>query len=129
MHLLENEGVVVIRSAGSHNFDLMAAVPPTLLDSNERRINVNGIPCAIEVKATKEDTFYFRGERARSQFDVMRALARNLGVWSLYAVRFKDQSNAPKRSKWRFQPVTDGVGPGPWYKDEMLTFDEVFGWD
>jgi len=79
---LRRDGWVIVRSAGSHGFDLVALKP------TEHMI--------IEVKSTKNDKFYTTSDK--EQFDMLNAYAHQ-GFNVYYYVRWKGRK--PKWKRWK----------------------------
>jgi len=83
--LLRKEGWIVIRSAGSFAYDIVALKP-------DKHI-------IIEVKSTKKDKFNISySKRDREQFDVLNELAKQ-GFNTMYYIRWKGRK--PKWSKYQ----------------------------
>ena len=97
--ILEDEGFIVIRSAGSMGEGDLVAIA--------RRGAATDV-YIIECKSTNKDVYYSSNDS--EQFKEMKGNMdkyKDDFIFYIYAVRWKDGEHSPKKEKWEFYDPTE----------------------
>jgi len=105
--ILEANGFLVIRSAGSFGIDLISY--------KDQQIYL------FEQKDSRADTLYNSNPRLKAQYDELQKIYFDHQITPIYAIRFIDNTNTSKEKKWRLYTPNYASFKAPIFRKESGT--------